>query len=184
MESWDRKTILQKTGAAFGRGILIILVLPLLPALLLGYPIMPTLAMIGTSLIIESTAAPVGIALGLSPYFVFYVLVCTESGIFLCLYDIFDTVGHGSPRVAAFLERSRHYADGSPVMKKYGILGLVPLDILIGVYANAPVAWVLGWREDHSLILTLIGYLPQLVITILISIGLLHFTIPGLVLPS
>jgi len=181
MESWDSATILKKTGAALGRGILLILIFPLVPAILLGYSLAGTLAMIGTSLLLESTAAPVGIALGLSPYFVFYVLVCTESGIFLCLYDIFDTIGHSSPRVAAFLAKSRHVADSSPAVKKYGILGLVPLEILIGVYANAPVAWVLGWREDHSLLLTLIGYLPQLIITIAICMGLLSINLPGLV---
>jgi uncharacterized membrane protein len=183
MESWDRKTILKKTGSALGRGILLILILPILPALLLGYPLVPTLAMIGSSLVFESTAAPVGIALGLSPLFVFYVLLCTESGIFLCLYDIFDTVGHSSPRVAQFLERSRQYAHGSPTVEKYGILGLVPCEILLGVYANAPVSWALGWREDHALLLTIVGYLPQLVITIWISVGLLQLNIPGLVHP-
>ena len=183
MESWDRKTILKKTGSALGRGILLILILPLLPALLLGYPLVPTLAMIGSSLVFESTAAPVGIALGLSPLFVFYVLLCTESGIFLCLYDIFDTVGHSSPRVAQFLEKSRQYAHGSPTVDKYGILGLVPCEILIGVYANAPVSWALGWREDHALLLTIVGYLPQLVITIWISVGLLQLNIPGMVHP-
>ncbi len=183
METWDRRTILRKIGAAFGRGILFILVLPLVPALVLGYPVMPTLAMIGSALIIESTAAAVGIALGLSPYFVFYVLVCTETGIFLCLYDIFSTIGHSSPRVGRFLDRSQHYADDSPALKKFGILGLIPLEILIGVYANAPVAWALGWREDRSLALTLIGYLPPLVITIWISLGLLQIGFPGLVSP-
>jgi uncharacterized membrane protein len=183
MESWDRKTILQKTGSALGRGILLILILPLLPALVFNYPLMPTLAMIGSSLIIESTAAPVGIALGLSPLFVFFVLICTEAGIFLCLYDIFDTIGHSSPRVAQFLEKSRQYAHGSPTVEKYGILGLIPCEILVGVYLNAPLAWVLGWREDRALILTLIGYLPQLVITIWICIGLLQLNLPGVVHP-
>jgi uncharacterized membrane protein len=183
MESWDQKTILQKTGSALGRGILLILILPLLPALVFGYPLMPVLAMIGAGLIIESTAAPVGIAFGLSPLFVFYVLICTESGIFLCLYDIFDTLGHTSEPVARFLERSRQYAHGSATVEKYGILGLIPCVILIGVYANAPLAWVLGWREDHALILTILGYLPLLVITIWISTGLLQLNIPGLVHP-
>jgi uncharacterized membrane protein len=183
MESWDRTTILQKTGSALGRGILLILILPIVPALILGYPLVPTLAMIGSSLIIESTAAPIGIALGLSPFFVFYVLVCTEAGIFLCLYDIFDAVGHSSPRVAQFLENSRKYAHGSPTIEKYGILGLIPCEILIGVWLNAPLAWVLGWREDHALVLTMIGYLPQLIVTIWICIGLLQMNIPGLVHP-
>jgi hypothetical protein len=183
MEFWDRTTILKKTGSALGRGIILILILPLIPVLVFGYPLMPTLAMIGSSLIIESTAAPVGIALGLSPLFVFFVLVCTEAGIFLCLYDIFDTLGHSSPRVAQFLEKSRQYAHGSANVENYGILALVPCEILIGVYANAPLAWVLGWREDHALVLTMIGYLPQLIITIWICIGLLQLTIPGPVLP-
>jgi hypothetical protein len=183
MESWDRTTILHKSGSALGRGILLILILPLLPALVLGYPLMPTLAMIGSSLIIESTAAPVGIALGLSPLFVFYVLICTESGIFLCLYDIFDTIGHTSAPVARFLEKSRQYAHSSATVEKYGILGLIPCEIIIGVYANAPLTWVLGWREDHALALTLIGYVPLLVITIWITIGVLQMNLPGLVLP-
>jgi uncharacterized membrane protein len=183
MESWDRTTILHKSGSALGRGILLILILPLLPALVLGYPLMPTLAMIGSSLIIESTAAPVGIALGLSPLFVFYVLICTESGIFLCLYDIFDTIGHTSAPVARFLEKSRQYAHGSATVEKYGILGLIPCEIIIGVYANAPLTWVLGWREDHALALTLIGYVPLLVITIWITIGVLQMDLLRLVLP-
>jgi hypothetical protein len=183
MESWDRKTIIRKTVSALGRGILLILVLPLGAAFVLGYPLMPTLAMIGSSLVIESTAAPVGIALGLSALFVFCVLCCTEAGIFLCLYDIFETIGHSSPRVAKFLENSRQYAHGSPAIEKYGILALVPTELLIGVYLNAPLAWVLGWREDHALVLTMIGYLPQLIITIWLTIGLLQLNIPGMVLP-
>jgi uncharacterized membrane protein len=139
--------------------------------------------MIASSLIIESTAAPVGIALGLSPLFVFYVLICTEAGIFLCLYDIFDTIGHTAEPVARFLEKSRRYAHGSATIEKYGILGLIPCEILIGVYLNAPLAWVLGWREDHALVLTIVGYLPMLVITIWITIGVLQMDLARLVLP-
>jgi hypothetical protein len=183
MESWDTTTILYKTGSALGWGILLILLLPLVPALILGYPLMPTLAMIGSSLIIESTAAPLGIALGLSPVFVFYVLVCTEAGIFLCLSDIFDTIGHSSQPVARFLEKSRQYAHGSATIEKYGIYALIPSEIIIGVWANAPLTWIFGWRKDFALALTMIGYLPQLIITIWITIGLFQLNLPGLVHP-
>jgi hypothetical protein len=183
MESWDKKTILHKTGSALGRGILLILILPLLPALVLGYPLLPTLAMIGTGLVFESAAALGGIALGLSPVFVFYVLVCTEIGIFLCMYDIFDTIGHSYPPVTRFLEKSRQYAHGSPTIEKYGILGLIPCEIVIGIQANVAMTWVLGWRKDHALILTLIGYLPQLILTIWLSNSLLQLIILWLVHP-
>lgn len=183
MEPWDRRTILRRAGSALTRGILLILVFPILTALLLGYPLVPTLATIGSALVLESTAAPIGIAFGLSPVFVFYVLICTESGIFLCLYDIFDTIGHGYPPVAQFLEKTRQVAHGSATVEKYGILGLIPCEIVVGVYANAPLAWILGWREEHALVLTLIGYIPVLAATIWITTGLLQMNLPLLVQP-
>jgi len=183
MESWDRRIILRRTGSALGRGILLILFLPVIPALLLGFPLMPTLAMIGSALVIESTAAPIGIAFGLSPLFVFYVLTCTETGIFLCLYDIFDTIGHSYPPVAQFLEKTRNYAHGSATVEKYGILFLVPCEIAIGVYANAPVSWIFGWREGRALFFTLAGYIPVLAVTIWITTGLLQMNLLPMVHP-
>ena len=83
MEFWDRYLFLRHIAAALVRGVVIAIVLPLVPALLFGYPLVPTFALIGSGFLLEYGAAPVGIALGLSPLFVFWVLVCTEIGIFL-----------------------------------------------------------------------------------------------------
>ena len=183
MEFWNRETSLRHAGAALGRGILLILVLPLITALLFGYPVLPTLAMIGSSLVLESTAAPVGVAFGLTPYFVFFVLMCTETGIFLCLYDILNTIGHSSPRVARLIDRSHAYAERSPTLARYGILGLIPSEIVIGVYLNAPLSWVLGWDERRALLFTLLGYIPILILTVGISVGIFQIAIPWLVHP-
>ena len=181
MELWDRNTSLRHIGRALGRGVCCALVLPLIPVFLFGLPLSPTLALIGSGLLIEYGAAPVGIALGLPPVFVFYVLVCTEVGIFLGLFDIFDTIGHTYEPVRRFLENSRTLVHQSAAIERYGILALIPSEILLGVYINAPAAWVLGWREDHALALTITAYCLALVITIFLSIGLFQVYLPGMV---
>jgi uncharacterized membrane protein len=183
MEFWNRYLFLKHIAAALAWGVLIALVLPVLSAVLLGYPLMPTLALIGSALIVEYGAAPVGITLGLSPLFVFWVLMCTEVGIFLGLFDIFDSIGHTWQPAANVLERTKQLVHQSTLAERYGIIGLIPLEIIIGVYANAPVSWVLGWHKYKSLAFTMIGYVPCLIATILATIGLLGMYFPGLVHP-
>ena len=181
MESWDRQTFPRHIAAALGKGVLLALVLPLLPVLFLGLPLTPTLALIGSGLVIEYGAAPVGLALGLSPAFVFCVLLCTETGIFLGLFDIFDAIGHTYAPVTRFLEKTRQLVHRSATIERYGIAGLIPCEVIIGVYANAPVSWVLGWQKYRALAFTMAGYIPSLVVTILATIGLLGMYFPGLV---
>lgn len=183
MELWDRQKFLRHVVAALGRGVLVALILPLVTALAFSFPLHATLALIGSGLLIEYGAVPVGIALGLSPIFVTFVLICTEIGIFLALYDIFDTIGHTSEPVRQFLEKSRQYVHQSKTIEKFGILALIPCEILLGVYINAPASWVLGWREDHALLVTMAGYLLALAITVVLTVGLLQVTLPGLVHP-
>jgi uncharacterized membrane protein len=183
MELWDKSTFLRHITAALGRGILVAVVIPLAAAVLLGNPAGPVLALIGSGLVIEYGAAPVGIALGLSPLLVFFILLCTETGIFLGLYDIFDSVGHTYAPVMRFLEKSRGYARSSAMIERYGILGLVPCVILVGVYVNAPVAWLLGWREDHALLVTIAGYALALAVTVWAATSLVQAAVLGLVIP-
>jgi hypothetical protein len=183
METWDRITFLHHIVAALGKGVLIAIILPFLPAVLFGYSLTATLALIGSGLVLEYGAAPVGLTLGLSPVVVFYVLMCTETGIFLGLFDIFDTIGHTSPRVAGFLERTREFIHHHSLAERYGILGLIPGEIIVGVYANAPVAWVLGWKKYPALLITMAAYVVCLVISILATVGFFQTFFPGLVHP-
>jgi hypothetical protein len=183
MEFWDRYLFLRHIAAALVQGVFVALVLPLLVMFLFQEPFVPTLALIGSGFVIEYGAAPVGIALGLPPLFVFWVLTCTEIGIFIGLYDIFDAVGHTWPPAADILAGTQQFLQKNPVAGRYGIFGLVPCEILIGVYANAPVSWVMDWNKLRSLAFTMAGYVPCLVLSILATIGLLGMYFPGLVHP-
>jgi hypothetical protein len=109
--------------------------------------------------------------------------MCTETGIFIGLFAIFDAVGHTWPPAADFLVRTKQFIHQYSLAERYGILGLVPCEILIGVYANAPVSWVLGWHKERSLAFTMAGYVPCLVMSILATEGLLALSFPGVVHP-
>ena len=168
----------KKSARALARFILVALILPLLPVLFLNIPLPQTLAVLTSGLVIEYGAAPVGLALGLSPWIVFYILMCTETGLFLGLYDIFNTIGETSDPVARFLETTHKYAHSSANVERYGILSLVPCEILLGVYICAPLSWVLGWHENRALLVTMAGYVLSLVITILLTMGLFRVFLP------
>ena len=44
------------------------------------------------------------------------------------------------------------------MFERYGIYGLVPAEILIGVYLCSPASWLFGWQKWRSFAITMAGY--------------------------
>jgi len=153
------------------RGLFLMVVLPLAPAILFDISITSALALITGTFIIEYGAAALGIGLGLPPLYILYVLICIALGVTLTLFDIFDFLGIHSTKVSQFLKRSEERAGRSTFLKKYGIYGLVPCVITFGFYVCPPVSWVLGWPRDRSVLLIMTGYIIISMVTILATIG-------------
>jgi hypothetical protein len=100
------------------------------------------------------------------------VLTCVALGITLFLFDLFDTLGRHSERVARFLARSEEKAKQSTLLSKYGIFGLVPCVLTLGFYVCPPVSWALAWRRDYSILLIMGGFIAISVVLILATLGL------------
>ncbi len=131
-----------------------------------------TIALITTTLVIEYGAAPIGIGLGLHPVFVLFVLTCVALGITLVLFDLFDTLGRHSERVARFLLRSEEKVKQSKLISKYGMYGLVPCVLTLGFYVCPAVSWALAWRRDYCILLIMGGFIAISGILILVTLGL------------
>ena len=149
----------------------IVILLPLPVAYITGQSLMVTLALMASTFIIEYGAAPVGIFGGLDRIFVLFVLSCIALGVTLLLFCLCGTMEEHWPPVARFLENSRSWAKSSPFLAKYGIVGLVPLVIVLGFYVCAPAACILGWRRDLATILIMAGYIIASIVTILLTHG-------------
>ena len=96
----------QNLVVAISKGIVLVVVLPLVAAIIFAQSSAATITLITSTLVIEYGAAPIGIGLGLPPGFVLFVMTCVALGITLALFDLFDTLGRHSERVARFLLRS------------------------------------------------------------------------------
>ncbi|MDO9034536.1 MAG: hypothetical protein Q7U51_04965 [Methanoregula sp.] len=163
--------IRQLTGAIL-KCVGLVIITPVAAALLFNQSLPATLALITSTLIIEYGAAPIGIGLGLHPAYVLFVLTCVALGITLFLFDLFDTLGRHSERVARFLARSEEKTKQFPYLSRYGICGLVPCVLTLGFYVCPPLSWALAWRRDFSIILTMGGFIVISIILILITLGL------------
>jgi len=163
--------IRQLTGAIL-KCVGLVIIIPAAAALLFNQSLQATLALITSTLIIEYGAAPIGIGLGLHPAYVLFVLTCVALGITLFLFDLFDTLGRHSERVARFLARSEEKTKQFPYLSKYGIYGLVPCVLTLGLYVCPPLSWALAWRRDYSIILTMGGFIVISIILIFITLGL------------
>jgi len=154
------------------------IVLPIAVASVTRQSLPVTLALMGSTFIIEYGAAPVGILGGLDPLFVLFVLACIALGVTLLLFGLCGTLAEHWPRFARFLEQTRGMAEGSRILARYGILGLLPLVIVLGFYVCAPVACIFGWRRDHATLLIMAGYLFACTLTILATLGILEVILP------
>ncbi len=157
---------------ALAKLLLLAVVLPLLPAFLLGLSVPSVLALIGSTLVIEYGAAPVGLGLGLHPLYVLVILTCIALGVTLFLFDILDTLGEHSERVKGFLKRSGERGRASPILSKYGIYGLVPCVMTLGFYVCPPISSVFGWKRDLSILMIMAGYIGISIATILLTLGI------------
>ena len=157
---------------AITKALILVIVMPLVPAYLFTLSVPSTLVLITSTLVIEYGAAPVGIGLGLPPLFVLYVLVCVASGVILVLFDIFEIMGEHSERVSQFLKKSSERAKQSPFLTKYGIYGLVPGIVTLGFYVCPAISWALGWHRDRSIVLIMAGYISISIVTILATMGI------------
>lgn len=148
-----------------------VVIIPVAAAYLFSQSIPATLALIPSTLLIEYGAAPLGLGLGLHPVFVLAAIISIALGIVLPMFDIFDTLGQHSTRVAQFLARSEAKVNQSAFISKYGIYGLIPCVLTLGLYVCPPVSWALGWRRDHAILLTMGGFIAITLILILITLG-------------
>ena len=178
MEDENAIHFFRHSAGALAVSAAIAIVLPIAVASVTRQSLPVTLALMGSTFIIEYGAAPVGIIGGLDPLFVLFVLACIALGVTLVLFSLCGSLAEHWPRFARFLEQTRGRTEGSKILAKYGILGLLPLVIVLGFYVCAPVACIFGWRRDHATLLIMAGYLFACIVTILATLGILHVILP------
>jgi uncharacterized membrane protein len=175
MERAAELTTLRTAFKAVGWCVLLAFILPLVGAYTCTLSLSAACAQIASAFLIEYGSIPIGIALGLPPLYALLAATSIEAGIFLGIFGVLDAIGTASGRVAGFLDWTRKIVHRSKIFDHYGILGLFPIEILIGVYLCSPASWLFGWNKGRAFVITMAGYWVAAVATTLATIGIIHF---------
>jgi uncharacterized membrane protein len=120
---------------------------------------------------------PLGISLGLEPWFTFLIAVIANALIFLPVFFalrlFYDKVLFRIPLFNKYLDNLRKR--GEPKVDKYGFWGLalfvaVPLP-LTGAYTGTILAWLLGMNWRKAFLAVGLGVLVAGIVVLLITLG-------------
>jgi len=120
---------------------------------------------------------PLGISLGLEPWFTFLIAVIANALIFLPVFFalrlFYDKVLFRIPLFNKYLDNLRKR--GKPKVDKYGFWGLVlfvavPLP-LTGAYTGTILAWLLGMNWRKAFLAVGLGVLVAGIVVLLITLG-------------
>jgi uncharacterized membrane protein len=122
---------------------------------------------------------PLGISLGLDPWFTFFIAVIANALIFFPIFFVlrlfYDKLLSRIPLFNKYLDNLRKR--GKPKVEKYGFWGLtlfvaIPLPIT-GAYTGTILAWLLGmdWRKAFPAVG--LGVIMAGVVVLLITLGIL-----------
>ncbi len=178
MEPAAVNATLRPAIGALGWCVTLALVLPLGGACVLGLSPAAAVALVASAFVIEYGSIPIGIGLGLPVHYVVPAATSIEAGIFLGLFGLLDTIRTASGRVAHFLAWTHGMVTRSRMFDRYGIYGLFPAEIIIGVYLCAPASWLFGWHKWRSFAITMAGYCVAAVATTLATLGFIHYFLP------
>ncbi len=147
---------------------------PSLISLLPGVRADHLIALIGSTLLIESGAPVAGVAMGLPPGVVLVQVCSVALGMILLIFTLLDTLDAESPGVSNLLEKVQQRYNRSKTLQNYGIYGLVPGMVILGVLICPPIAWLVGWDRRRSVLLMMIGFTIAAAGTLAIATGFLR----------
>lgn len=152
-----------------------LVVVPSLLALLPGINPEHLLALIGLTLLIESGAPVGGVALGLPPLVVLVEVCSVALGVMLLIFALLDTLDAKSQRVGNLLAWVQQRYTRSKTLQTYGIYGLIPGMIVLGVLVCPPIVWLVGWDRRRAVLLMMTGFTIAAAGTLAVATGLLQF---------
>ncbi|MDI6719730.1 MAG: hypothetical protein QMD46_08985 [Methanomicrobiales archaeon] len=152
--------------------------LPLILSQICGISVPLTCSLVVSTFTIEYGAAAIGLASGLPPGYVLIVMASSAFSVILFSFSVLDALGERSPRVAAFIERAQRKYGSSRMLRRYGLIALVPGVMTVGLYVCPPLIWILGWNRRQSILLMMLGFLASVAATLLTAMGVLT-VLPG-----
>lgn len=150
------------------------LVLPLLIGIIAGIPESQILAMVSSTLLLQATASPVGVALDLSPAVILSVMTSFAIGMVLGILEICDTFAKTSEKVKKWLDKVETKMQKAKIFYRYGSISCVFLSWIpgLGLYSTPVIAWLFRWKRLPTVFFTVLGFFMVSIFFLLLAMGI------------
>lgn len=149
--------------------------IPLLIGIIAGIPESQIIAMVSSTFLLQATASPVGVALGLSPTVILVVMTSFALGMVLGILEICDTFAQTSEKVRNWLKKVENKMQKAQVIYKYGSVSCMFISWIpgLGLYSTPVIAWLFRWKRLPSAFFTVLGFFLVSVFFLLLSMGVI-----------
>ena len=136
-------------------------ILPVLVGILFGSSPGSMLGFLFSAFALQAIAAPVGLRAGLTSLETLVFMAFFGIGLILGVFEICQTLGTSSKRVASFIEKIEQKTSKYPFLSKYGSVSCFLLVWIpgIGLYGTPVIAWLLSWKRIPAVIFTFLGFM-------------------------
>lgn len=146
--------------------------IPILVSFVYSIPLSVTLALVGSTFLIEYGAVIPGIALGIGYLPTIVIISAVALSVILTSLELFDTLEKESDRVKNFLEAIEK-GRITGFVSKYGIWGLLPGIAVLGFYVCPGISWIFSWKRCYSVVLMLTGFVLSAILFYSFSAGII-----------
>ncbi|MDD1654994.1 MAG: hypothetical protein LUO91_04720 [Methanomicrobiales archaeon] len=152
--------VLKKLGRAIIFFIVFAMAIPLAIGYLYGVPAGAILSLIGSAILLQAAAPPVGLALGLEPPGIIIIMAFFALGMVLAIYEACESLGAGSERVRRWIDSMEEKTRKYPQIQMYGPISCTAIAWIpgIGLYGTPIISWILKWKRLLSTAFTVAGF--------------------------
>jgi uncharacterized membrane protein len=150
-----------------------LVIIPLAITEIGGVPLAPMLSFIGSILVFQSFAGPIGLVLGIPPWVILTAMASVGIGAVIGIWAICDVFAKSWHRLDALIRKVHERTHQSAGFQKYGMLMFFLFIWVpgIGLYGCALLAWLFEWRRGQHILVLMAGWMIAAVIVLAASMG-------------
>ena len=160
VEKGGTRSVLKKLGKAILFFLLFAVAIPLAIGYLHGVPAGAILSLIGSAILLQAAAPPIGLALGLEPPGIILIMACFALGMVLAITEVCESLSLSSRRVKNWIDNMEKKTRKYPQIQKYGPISCTFIAWIpgIGLYGTPVISWILRWKRILSTFFTVLGF--------------------------
>lgn len=152
-----------------------ILAVPLAIGLYYQCALHAILGFIGSVLIFQPVAVAVGIALGIPPVPILFIMFSIGISVVFIFFGVCDLFAERSRWLRDHLEKVNMIAKKSALFENYGIIAFIPSIWVpgVGLYGCVLLAWLFGWKGIKDISIIMGGWMLASMLVLGASLGVM-----------